>query len=139
MQSGICAVYTSLPLSVLPDQHSQYNPSLTQLQGKILHIFFPKFTVRCFSSVYVFLFSCSVVSDSVMPCTVARQAPLFMELSRQQYWSGLPFPSPGDLSNPGIEPASLVSPALASGFFTTVTPGKLQAFHSKSLNIHFKS
>ena len=42
-----------------------------------------------------------------------------MEFSRQEYWSGLPVPSPGDLSNPGIEPASLVSPALAGRFFTT--------------------
>ena len=43
--------------------------------------------------------------------TVAQQAPLSMELSRQEYWSGLPFPSPGDLPDSGIEPASLASPA----------------------------
>ena len=53
------------------------------------------------------------------PWTVACQAPLSMRLSRQEYWSGLPFPSPGDLPDPGIEPESLESPALASGFFTT--------------------
>ena len=41
-----------------------------------------------------------------------------MEFSRQEYWSGLPFPIPGDLPDPGIEPTSLVSPALAGGFFT---------------------
>ena len=46
------------------------------------------------------------------PWTVAHQAPLSMGFSRQEYWSGLPFPSPGDLPNPGIEPASLASPAL---------------------------
>ena len=51
--------------------------------------------------------------------TVARQAPLSMGLSRQEYWGGLPFPPPGDLSDPGIEPASLTSPTLAVGFFTT--------------------
>jgi len=45
--------------------------------------------------------------------TVAYQAPLSMELSRQEYWSGLPFLPPGDLPNSGTEPASLVSPALA--------------------------
>jgi len=45
-----------------------------------------------------------------------------MGLSRQEYWSGLPFPSPGDLPDPGIK---LMSPALAGGFFTTVPPGKL--------------
>ena len=50
--------------------------------------------------------------------TVALQAPLLMEFSRQEYWSGLPFP-PGDLSHPGIEPISLMSPALAGGFFIT--------------------
>ena len=42
-----------------------------------------------------------------------------MGFSRQEYWSGLPFPSPGDLLNPGMEPVSLRSPALAGGFFTT--------------------
>ena len=51
--------------------------------------------------------------------TVACQAPLFIGLSRQEYWSGLLFPSPGDLPDPGIEPASLTSPALAGQFFTT--------------------
>ena len=47
------------------------------------------------------------------------------ETSRQEYWSGLPFPLPGDLPNPGIEPAFLVSPALAGGLFTTEPPRKL--------------
>ena len=49
----------------------------------------------------------------VTPWTIARQAPLSMGFSRQEYWSGLPRPSPGDLPNPGIEPESLTSPALA--------------------------
>ena len=52
------------------------------------------------------------------PWTAARQAPLSMEFSRQEYWSRLPFPSPGDLPKPGIKPVSLLSPALAGGFFT---------------------
>ena len=51
--------------------------------------------------------------------TVARQAPLSMGFSRPEYWSGLPFPSPGNLPNPEIKPVSLKSPALASRFFTT--------------------
>jgi len=55
----------------------------------------------------------------VTPWTVACQAPLSVGFSRQEYWSGLPFPPPGDLPNPGIEPISPVSPALAGGFFTT--------------------
>ena len=67
---------------------------------------------------------CSVVSDSATPLTVACQTPLFMEFSRQEYWNGLPLPTPGDLANPGIKPMSLASPALAGGFFTTVPPGK---------------
>ena len=58
------------------------------------------------------------------PWTVACQAPLAMEFSRQEYWSGLPFPPPRDLPNLGIEPTSFVSPALAGTFFTTVPPGK---------------
>ena len=53
--------------------------------------------------------------------TVICQAPLSMRFSRQEHWSGLPCPSPGDLPDPGIEPASLMSPALAGGFFTTST------------------
>jgi len=47
-----------------------------------------------------------------------------MGFPRQEYWSGLPFPSPGDLPDPGIGTASLVCPALACGFFTTEPPGK---------------
>ena len=53
--------------------------------------------------------------------TVACQAPLSMGILQARYWSGLPFPSPGHLLNPDIEPASLMSPALVDGFFTTST------------------
>ena len=62
----------------------------------------------------------------VTPWTVARQAPLSMGFSRQEYWSGLPCPPPGDLPDPGIEPASLMSPALANGIFTTSAPWEAQ-------------
>ena len=55
------------------------------------------------------------------PWTVALQAPLSMEFSRQEYWIGLPFPTPGDLTDPEIEPTS---PALAGRFSTTVLPKK---------------
>ena len=64
---------------------------------------------------------CSALSNSATPWTVTRQAPLSMEFSRQDYWSALPFPPPGDLPNPKILPTSLVSPALAVKFFTTST------------------
>ena len=53
------------------------------------------------------------------PWTVACQAPLSMGFSRQEYWSRLSFPPPGDLPNPGIEPESFVPPELAGGFFTS--------------------
>ena len=55
----------------------------------------------------------------VTPWTVAHQAPLSVGFSRQEYWIGLPFPPPGDLPDPGIEPTSLAFLALAGGFFTT--------------------
>ena len=62
------------------------------------------------------------MSDSfVTPWTVACQASLSMEFSRQEYWSGLPFPSLGDLPDPEIKP---MSPALAGGFFTSEPPRK---------------
>ena len=67
-------------------------------------------------------FSC--VRLCTTPRTVARQASLFMGFSRQEYWSGLPCPPPGDLSDPGIEPTTPESPAWAGGFFTTEPPGK---------------
>ena len=87
----------------------------------------------------------SVISDSVTPWTVAHQVPLSMEFSRQEYWSGLSFPSPGDLPNPGIELASLASPPLAGKFFTPVPLGKLKewtlpiqkAILSSCGNFHF--
>ena len=51
--------------------------------------------------------------------TITHQVPLSMGFSQQECWSGLPFPSPGDLPDPGVDPVSLMSPALAGGFFTT--------------------
>ena len=63
--------------------------------------------------------TCSVVSDPLRP--LGLYAPLSMGFPRLEYWSGLPFPSPGDLPDPEIEAAS---PALAGGLFTTVPPGK---------------
>ena len=63
------------------------------------------------------------MSDSVKLCetlgTIPCQAPLSMGFSRQEYWSGLPFPPPGDLPNPETKLASLMPPALAGGFFTS--------------------
>ena len=65
------------------------------------------------------------------PWTAAFQAPPSMGFFRQQYWSGLPFPSPGDLPNPGIKPTSL---ALTGWFFITGPPGKPTCLFTLSLN-----
>ena len=77
--------------------------------------------------VFLLLFSHQVVFNSfVTSSTVAHQAPLSMELPRQEYWGGLQFPSPGNLSDPGIKP---MSPELAGGcFFTTEPPGIPKVF-----------
>ena len=64
------------------------------------------------------------VFKKVTTWTIALQAPLSMGFPRQEYWSGLSFPSPGDLPDPGIQPASPTSSALAGGFFTAEPPGK---------------
>ena len=71
------------------------------------------------------------VQLSAVPRTEVRQAPLSLQLPRQEYWSGLPFPPPRDLPDPRIEPWSFVSPALAGRFFTTTalwycTDGRIQ-------------
>ena len=68
---------------------------------------------------------CVSVCVCVCSCDIKDGRPpgsLSIEFSRQEYWNGLPFPTPGDLPNPGIKPTSLVPPALAGTFFTTVTP-----------------
>ena len=65
--------------------------------------------LNCFTCVYLF----------ATLWAVAHQAPLSMGFSRQEYWSGLPCPPPGELPNAGIEPKSLMSPALAGNFFIT--------------------
>ena len=77
------------------------------------------------------------MSDSLWPLglTVAYRAPPSMGFSRKEYWSRLPFPSPGELPDPGIKPRS---PALADGFFTTEPPGKLPGKYSFS-SVQFSS
>ena len=74
---------------------------------------------------YIYMGGCLYVLSHVWlfvaPWTIAHQGPLPMEFSRQEYWSGLPFPTPGDLPDPEIKPASLASSALAGGFFTIST------------------
>ena len=68
----------------------------------------------------VVVFSCQVTSNSYVTLwIIAHQPPLSMGFPRQEYWSGLSFTSPGDIPDPGIEPAFLASLALAGRFFTT--------------------
>ena len=76
---------------------------------------------------YIYVCVCVCVQSSltfVTPWTVVCQAPLYMEFSRHEYWSGSPFPIPQDLPNTGIETVSLASPALVGRFFTAALPGK---------------
>ena len=72
--------------------------------------------------------SLSCVQLFATPWTVAYQAPLSMEFSRQEYWTGLPFPSPGDLPDPGIKPRS---PALQADALPSEPPGKPHLCHKK--------
>ena len=106
----MCTLWGGVPLPPL-----EWHPSPAQL--------LEYFVVVDHSLSHVYLF--------VTPWTVAHQAPLSVGFHRQEYWSGLPFPSPGDLPDPGIEPSS---PA----FFTTEIPGKLSEIKellSQRLNI----
>ena len=76
--------------------------------------------VHCLAQVQTNVLTCfSHVQLFATPWTIACQALLSMGFSRQEYWSGLPFPSPADLPNPGVKPASHISSALARRFFTT--------------------
>ena len=89
------------------------------------HIYYKEYT-------YLWSVSCSVVSDSATPRTVAHQAPLSMEFSRKQYWSRLPFPSLGDLSDPGTEPRT---PALQADYFLSESPGKPHIYRGRRENM----
>ena len=69
------------------------------------------------------------------PMDLAHQASLSMGLSQEEYWSGLPFPCPGGLPDPGIKPTSPASPALAGGFFTREPPGKPKIDKYRGYNV----
>ena len=71
--------------------------------------------------------------------TVAQEDLLSIEFSRQEYWSRLPFPSPGDLLDSGIEPMSLVSPAMAGGYFSTGKTPSILLHCNKSSNFPRKT
>ena len=91
------------------------------------------------SGVCAVLSSFSYVRLFATPWTVAHQTPLSMGSSRQECWSVLPFPFPGDLPNPGIKPMSHVSPTLAGGFFSTEPPGKPMSRIRDPIQLQFSS
>jgi len=107
---------SSAPSPVQVTIISSWSPSTASLLVTLLLLVLPTSHLPC------------VHAKSLQSCptlwTVARQAPLSMGFFRQEYWSGLPFPPPGYLLDPEIEPMSLMSPALAGGFFTTELLGK---------------
>ena len=107
-----CLGYTQPPFQVWTFSMAAPRLSLTQAHPASI----PPLTVR--------VHACSAIQSAQPRHPVDHslpQAPLSMGFSRQGHWSAFPFPSPGDLPNPGIEPAS---PALGGGFFTSVSPRK---------------
>ena len=101
-----------------------YYLSIIYHQSVIYLFFYQSFIIYVLSIEEVRCVSRLVVSDSATLWTVAHQAPLSMEFSRHEYWSGLPFPSPGDLHNPGIEPRS---PILQADSLPSELSGKQQS------------
>ena len=94
------------------------------------------FNIECMVRECACLLSCfSRVQLCATPWTVAHQAPLSMGFSRQEYWSGLPCPPPGDLPIPGMEPVSLMSTALAGGFFTTSATREAHVVHESESEV----
>ena len=103
-RSWSTAVYSALTHPFSP-------PSWFSFNKHIWHVGHMVINVECESV------SCSVMSDSTTPWTVAHQAPLPIGFSRQGFWSGLPCPPPGNFPNPGIKCTFLISPSLAGRFF----------------------
>ena len=121
---GDIVEWTRISVTVVSHQATsgthRHAPPPSILNCLHLHLWSQKVWVACLVRVCMLgLFS--RVQLCVTPWTVAHQAPLSMGFSRQEYWSGLPCPPPGDFPNPGIELASLMSLALARGFFSTST------------------
>ena len=101
-------------------KHKEHRFLMQIISTDGLPIWLYQFTKELFHSLKVF--NLSVVSHSLTPWTIACQAPLSMEFSRQEHWSGLPFPSPGDIPNPGIESTSAT---LQADSLLSEPPGKL--------------
>ena len=86
--------------------------------GLIYHVLPPPFCVL-FHFIFNDVLSCSSVMSNSLPPFVDHQAPLSMGFPWQEYWNGLPFPPTGDIPDPGIKPASPVSPSLQADFLST--------------------
>ena len=102
--------------------------------GFLFCLIYPRHGAQGASNLGTLMYTCRLRSFSrvqlfVIPWTAARQAPLSLGFSRQEYWNGLPFPPLGDFPDPGIKPGSLISPVLAGGFFTTSATWELQAWY----------
>ena len=108
-------VFIAAPLTISKIWKQPKCPSLDEWIKEMWYMYLQWNTCACVLSHF------SHVQLFVTLQTVARQAALSMGFSRKEYWSGLPCPPPGDLPEPGIEPLSLMSPALTGGFFTTGT------------------
>ena len=121
----LCGCPFSLLSQLLQEVHLDYVSCISSLShlstsprvNYFFFFFFSVLPVSCFQPISLHPpHACSL--SHVTPWTAARQAPPSMDFSRQEYWSGLPFPPPWDLPDPGIEPTF---PALVGGFFTTAT------------------
>ena len=113
---GLCQVVLDLELN---------SPCLCQVTHCLLHLSEPIFSpVQRWRQRVCMLNRLRHVWHSATPWAEVRQDPLSMGFSRQEHWSGLPWPPPGDFPDPGIEPVSPMSPELAGGFSTTSTPGE---------------
>ena len=94
-------------------------------------ILFSRYYTNAHFIVYVCLLSRSIMSNSVTLSIVAHQPPLSMRFSRQEYWSGLPFPSPGDLPDPAIEPGSPDCGQMLYRLSHQGSPGKVKTTHQR--------
>ena len=102
-------------------------------QGQCFHIEEKKRTIKIFQRLL-----CGCGKLCLTLCDPMDSLPI-TGFSRQEYWSGLPYPPPGSLLDPGIKPTSLMSPALAGGFFTTSTTWEAQSVLRVGLSIFLKS
>ena len=102
-------------VGLVPDHLNKANTAI----NRVMWLFWFPIAYKSFTYTVCILshFSCVWLLGTLW--TLPHQAALSMEFSRQEYWSGLPFSTPGDLPDPGIEPASLTSPVLAGRLFTT--------------------